>query len=308
MRALCFFQCFAFQFLGPLFLCDAFGQLYWVHETIHGAPFTPTPIYQANLDGSNTAPVVASLNHPWDVAIDRETESIYWTESIGDRIARANLDGSAVQTILSVDSPASLAIEFSTSKMYWGGIGLREANVDGTGARLFAGEGQVVTGVAVAPSRQVVYYADHFGNRIGRVPIAGGEENSLISGLLAPPIAVAVDEEHELIYWSDGNADIWRANLTDGTGRTMIYSDIHYSRDIFIDEVNDVLWWSWEEGPVGSPPFGGISHAPIDGSGPVSTLSVPFRPVGIWVEIVPEPNNLVLAVVCVACCRIRKGD
>ena len=72
--------------------------------------------------------------------------------------------------------------------MYWGGIGLQVANVDGgTGARRLAGGGQVVTGVAVAASSQVVYYADDFANRIGRVPTGGGNENSLISGLPAPP-------------------------------------------------------------------------------------------------------------------------
>ena len=110
MKALCIFVCFAFQFLGPLFLCDAIGQLYWVHETIHGSPFTATPIYQANLDGSNAAPVVPSLNHPWDVAIDRETGNIYWTEHWRPDSC-ANLDGSDVQTILSVDQPVSSVID-----------------------------------------------------------------------------------------------------------------------------------------------------------------------------------------------------
>lgn len=177
--------------------------------------------------------VVSSLNHPWDIVVSREHNSIFWTESHGDRIVRANLDGSNVQTILTINDPESLAIDFTTERIYWGGIGLQRANLDGTGVATLAASGQNVTGVAVDTTSQRIYFSDHFGERIGRVSASGGAADFYINGLSAKPLALALDEAGGLIYWSDQSHNIWRANLADGTGRIRLYENIHYSRDMF---------------------------------------------------------------------------
>jgi DNA-binding beta-propeller fold protein YncE len=256
------------------------NQLYWANEQGFA-------IYRSNLNGSSASPLLPFLNAPWDVVVDEATAKIYWTESIGDRIASANIDGTGAAPIITIDSPASLAADFINGKLYWsGGVGVRRANLDGSNVELIGAEGVDVTGVAVDAFNQFVYYADHFANRIVRQPLGGGQPQFFLSGLADSPLAIAINVQSNLIYWTDSN-NLWKANLLDGSNRTILYPNSKYSRDIFLDHSRGLIWWTWEQGGVGGS-TGGISSAPISGGGPVGTFGVPFRPVGLWVT-----NNLV---------------
>src|SRR5262245_26775990 len=65
-------------------------------------------------------------------------QKMYWTDSSSSgKIQRANLDGSAVQDLVTtgVSIPNSIALDVAGGKMYWtdAGIGrIRRANLDGS--------------------------------------------------------------------------------------------------------------------------------------------------------------------------------
>jgi hypothetical protein len=63
-------------------------KLYWINGQ---------EIEQCNLDGSGRAVLVAGLEAPRGLEIDRAASKVYWTE--GNKIRRAGLDGSGVETI-----------------------------------------------------------------------------------------------------------------------------------------------------------------------------------------------------------------
>jgi opacity protein-like surface antigen len=108
-----------------------------------GAPSAGAVVGRVNLDGTEANPDF--INTPrgtttWDVAVD--AGHIYWTWSNRDDpepspgwIARANLDGSAVQPqFISGVGPGGLAV--ANGRLYWANADTRtigRANVDGSG-------------------------------------------------------------------------------------------------------------------------------------------------------------------------------
>ena len=65
------------------------------------------------------------------------TGKVYWTDTILDKIMRANLDGSDVEDIVSngLDTPDGKVIDAVGRKIYWTDTGLNRievANLDGT--------------------------------------------------------------------------------------------------------------------------------------------------------------------------------
>lgn len=111
------------------------GKIYW-------ADFVANVIARANLDGSGfeviaagqanggkanladvaagpaaqrSAPDAQALAQPWGLAIDHSNAKIYWTEQSGNRVARANLDGSAEETLFalkdSLDGPRGIVVD-----------------------------------------------------------------------------------------------------------------------------------------------------------------------------------------------------
>ncbi len=112
---------------------------------------------RADLDGSNVQ-ILAPGTLPYDVAIDRVGAKLYWT--IGNKIQRANLDGTGVEDVISSGLTAVLtvAVDSVARKLYWidhGGAGSLKRS-DLTGANIetlvpaipFPGQGLALTAEA----------------------------------------------------------------------------------------------------------------------------------------------------------------
>ena len=128
-------------------------------------------VQRANLDGSSPeALVTTGLVNPQGIALDVAGGKMYWTDSgtggpnalEDDKIQRANLDGSNVETLLTFQNflrvPRGIALDVAGGKMYWTDIvrdRIRRANLDGTepedilNTRTFGG--QSLAGPATAP-------------------------------------------------------------------------------------------------------------------------------------------------------------
>ncbi len=182
-------------------------KMYWVDAGT--ANVNDGKIWRANLDGSSPeALVTTGLITPQSIALDTTGGKMYWTDSgtggpdapQDDKIQRADLDGSNVETLLTYENflrvPRGIALDVSGGKMYWTDISrdrIRRANLDGTEAedilntRTFGG--QSLAGSATTPR----------------------------------DIALDLTSDPPKMYWADaGTANvndgkIWRANL-DGSG------------------------------------------------------------------------------------------
>jgi virginiamycin B lyase len=158
-------------------------------------------------------------------AASAATPQIYWTNSGGDLIEAANLDGTNVtQRFITgadepgegaVDGPGGVAVD--GQHIYWANFSsgtIGEANLDGTGVN-----GSFITGatnpLGVAVDAQHIYWTNEESNTIGEANLDGTEANqSFITGA-NNPVGVAVDGQH--VYWTNlGSNTIGEANL-DGT-------------------------------------------------------------------------------------------
>ena len=293
-------------------LCSA--QIYWAHQEEAGKPLGPGSIQLSSLDGASSQVVIGGLNHPTDIVIDQQGGVIYWTESIGDKIRRANLDGSGAQTLVNINDPERLLISFAAGKMYWSGdnLNLFGADLNGANVEVLSDPGPPageILAIAKGSEADSIYYVESnvvfipeenftgYRGTLSRFDAGDFSTSQTMYELDGRAIAMAIDEVNSKLYWSDDSATIWRANLSDGSD-PVIVSTTQASRDMFIDYDRDRLWWTWEATIVGQPPAG-ISSIPL-GGGPIVSFSVPFRPNGIWV--VPEPTSslLYLLGICVA--------
>ena len=182
-------------------------KMYWVDAGTNNV--NDGKIWRANLDGSSPeALVTTGLISPQSIALDTTAGKMYWTDSgtgapnplENDKIQRANLDGSNVETLLTYENflrvPRGIALDVAGGKMYWTDINrdrIRRANLDGSGAedilntRTFGG--QSLPGPATTPR----------------------------------DIALDLTSDPPKMYWIDAgrmnisNGRIWRANL-DGSG------------------------------------------------------------------------------------------
>ena len=84
------------------------GRLYWTETPMAG----PSLIRRANLDGSGMETLVIAERHLFRLTLDTAGGKMYWTNPYTDKIYRANLNGTAVEGILSgLETPYGLALE-----------------------------------------------------------------------------------------------------------------------------------------------------------------------------------------------------
>ena len=191
-------------------------KMYWVDAGT--ANLEEGKIQRANLDGSSPeALVTTGLVNPQSIALDVAGGKMYWTDSgtggsnalENDKIQRANLDGSNVETLLTYDNflrvPRGIALDVTGGKMYWTDIvrdRIRRANLDGTEA-----EDLVLTRTIAGQS---------------------------LGGPATTPRDIALDltSDPPKMYWVDAgtanvnNGKIWRANLDGSSPEALITSGL----------------------------------------------------------------------------------
>ena len=118
-------------------------KIYWMSEYYNGY------VMQSDLDGHNPKKIANTTGIAANIAVDSAGQWIYWVEygnsSGQDRIMRASLNGSNVQTLILGDQaqiiqPRSIALDVAGGKMYvadvWGNK-VVQANLNGTGVTIF---------------------------------------------------------------------------------------------------------------------------------------------------------------------------
>jgi hypothetical protein len=143
---------------GPNGVAVDATHVYWTNI---GSQFNPNTIGRADLSGGNVnQSFIPNLGGgaPEGVAVD--SAHVYWTDVLGDRIARANLDGTGVEDdfIGQARNPTGIAVD--AGQLYWSnfvGQTIGRANVDGSNVNqsfisgAFGPEGVAVDALTTAP-------------------------------------------------------------------------------------------------------------------------------------------------------------
>lgn len=184
---------------------------------------------------------------------------VYWSNSNGTSIGRAELDGSEVNPafISTLGFPEAIAVD--QGHIYWTNAtnAIGRAALDGTGIEHTFVTGNDVDGVAVDAAH--IYWSNAGDETIGRANLDGtGVEQAFISGLDMPGHLV-VDPNY--IYWANGGKAIGRARL-DGTGADQSFIEADGVPAGVAVDVGHIYWVNAAvQGELGA-----IGRADIDGS------------------------------------------
>jgi hypothetical protein len=143
---------------------------------------------RAGVNGANPSPAVGEASPAtFGTEVDDVRKQLYWIEA--GRIRRAGLDGSNVQLVLPIDTPAyALALDTEAAKLYWTEAGrILRANLDGSGIELLIDDFDGPSyGITLDVSEGLMYWTEFESGRIRRAALDGSQVEEVVLGLETP--------------------------------------------------------------------------------------------------------------------------
>ncbi|MBE2253025.1 MAG: hypothetical protein IAE78_26065 [Myxococcus sp.] len=153
-------------------------------------------VMRAQLDGGGATVVIPRASNTWatSVALDEPGGFVYWTDNGTDSISRVAYDGSGRTVLRSASdaqaNPRALAIDSTAGLMFWAeASGLLSAPLDGGAASIVVAGTATVTGIAVDPAAQVLYWTDNGTDALMRAAYDGSGQVPLYSSPVWSPVA-----------------------------------------------------------------------------------------------------------------------
>ena len=187
---------------------------------------------------------------------------IYWADGSGQKIQRANLDGSQVQDLVTgLGGIDGLALDASGGKMFWterDANKIRRANLDGSQVQdLVTGLDEPIE-IALDMSVGKMYWVDFNRDKIQRANLDGSQVQDIVSGVDRPH-GLALDVSGGKLYWVEYNGSVHRSNM-DGSQKQAIITGLGQTpHGIALDVSRGKLYWT-ESGS------GKIRRSNLDGS------------------------------------------
>lgn len=173
-------------------------------------------------------------------------QKMYWTDPLGDKIQRANLDGSSVEDVRTgLPSPVGLALDLQAGKVYWTDVGahlIQRANLDGSNVEILVTEQFKAWDVAVEPGLGLMCWTDSFAN-IRCADLDGADIQDILIDL-STLTSVAIDPQVGKIYWTEsGFEKIRRANLDGSNIENLITEGFNGLVDLDLDLDQGKMYW-----------------------------------------------------------------
>lgn len=272
--------------IGAFSTTNASAKLYWVEDD---------KIFRANTDGSAIQQLLSGLGSPNGLAVDISSGKIYWIESDTNSLHRANLDGSASQTLddTNLVNPQGIGLDVTNDHIYVADDGggandaIRRFNLDGTGfTTVVSGLNGLIRDVAANATNNTLYIADFGGGTFnGSIRTTSTTPGSAVTNLVTGqtgPTSVELNVATGTVFWTDNgdfsfnrimSADISAVNEN---VQTIANNSSNTPRGIAIDTVNGPVYWSdGAEGTIRQINTDGTSETDIiSGRGSLKELVV----------------------------------
>ena len=211
------------------FEIDTAGKkIYWINSKTSFTDDVTVGLMRANLDGSGVEFLITNpeLRNPFGIALNVESNRIYWTDRGRDAIGSAELDGSNIQYIVTtgLDNTVGLRLDKAEQKLYWADWGtdkIQRCNLDGSGI-----EDIITTGltspydVAFLPAEGKLYWTDYGDGTIKRSDMDGQNVETIVNtgSVVRKPNGIFVDQPNQKLYFTiEASGDkVQRCNF-DGT-------------------------------------------------------------------------------------------
>jgi len=249
--------------------------------------------------------LVTGLESPGgSMAVDIAGGKVYWTDSVGDTIFRANLDGSDEEELLdrSPDPIYGITLDTVGGKIYWtDGDNNRiwRANLsDGSDAEdVFVVGGVKPYGIALDVAAGKMYFTDYMAFRVYRASMNDGSDyEALITAQLhglSNPRGIALDIAARKMYWIDEGTDkIQRASMDVVDGVTSTSIDVvedlvigtNNAYSIALDVAGRKMYWAaYSVNKIFRANMdGGDIEVVVDGSYPIAIALDPATLLMYW--------------------------
>uniref|UniRef100_A0AAY4CGV2 EGF-like domain-containing protein n=1 Tax=Denticeps clupeoides TaxID=299321 RepID=A0AAY4CGV2_9TELE len=191
------------------------------------------------------ADVRNSVALDWD---DRDGH-IYWTDVSAERQMKV------FQSLL--ESPAGLAIDWVTHKLYWTDAGtdrIEVSNADGSMRTVLIWENlDRPRDIVVDPIGGFMYWTDWGANpKIERAGMDASSRMVIISSNLTWPNGLAIDYHTERLYWADAGMKTIEYSNFDGSGRqVLINSQLPHPFGLTLHD-DKIYWTDWQSKSIQS--------------------------------------------------------
>jgi sugar lactone lactonase YvrE len=235
---------------------DLFGLMYWTDRT--------EGIYRAARDGSEMQLLLPMPNTD-GLTVDDKEGKIYFTlsnsqQANGDKVMRANLDGSNPQELATLNFTGDLVLDPAEGgKVYVSSLGddkIVRLNRDGTGLEDFIIGLDSPDEMAFDPVKRQLYWANGGKQRIERANLDGKGRETVIDLKGAVAFGLALDPIKREIYWLVPQGTLSRAAL-DGSNEKALITGLTQPDGLAFDPDNRKLYWTEN---------GKLSQANADGS------------------------------------------
>jgi len=245
----------------------------------------------ANLDGTGLQTLIPSAGtNIRGIAIDVETDDLFYADNGADVIYRSRLDGSNRVEIASTNLgfPADVALHRSAGKIYWcdrNNNRIERANYDGTGRETVVTTTQPYY-LDLDLTNEKLYWGDFSGGNIFRVDLAdGANQETMVTGLIQTR-GVKVDPGGGYFYWCDREAHKVQRRKIDGGEIEDLYTGLDTPHGMTLDiPAGKVYWVDTGTNNLGGTGARAVSRGDMDGSGTQEVLANVTQPWDITLDM-----------------------
>jgi hypothetical protein len=230
------------------------GYIYWTNMGVPSR--NDGSIERADLDGGNRQTIVpeGATFTPKQATIDRQNRKLYWSDREGMRVMRANLDGSAIETLVDTSQGdarpgpdatkwcVGIAVDAARGHFYWTQKGPDNAGL----GRIFRGSIDMPAGdtastrhditllfdrlpepidLEIDEDHRVLYWTDRGdapeGNTVSRTPIDTTPKQEIVLRHLGEGIGIALDLHHDRMFVTDLAGSVYSARLDGSDARVL---------------------------------------------------------------------------------------
>lgn len=283
----------SFCFLPSIARTENAQKMYWVD---FGLENFGHQVRRSDLDGSNIETLVSfgSDANVASIALDVDSDKIYWTDDNYMEINRASLDGLQIENVLSFEidvNPIGIALDLNNGKMYWTEVNtgrIRRADIDGSNLEVLVANLDCPVSIALDVSSGKMYWTDTGDtDEVFRANMDGSGITVIVTNAGENTGGITLDPANGKVYWSV-NGKIRRANLDGSSVEDLIDvmipgEDVTEIPGIALDVNDGRIYWTEAD-------RNRIRRAKLDGSSveEVLTLGADANPRAIALDLGPQ--------------------